>query len=101
MDARATLKAQRPSLMGEFERRMRGRVNDGIAGKVADKTEYSKTKVDVDKLTLVDTSRMLSPLSLVPFVNLVAPLYAGLAFTCFCLGELDELRRRASAAVEG
>jgi hypothetical protein len=58
MDARATLKAQRPSLMGEFERRMRSRVNDGIAGKVADKTEYSKTKVDVDKLTLVDTSRM-------------------------------------------
>ena len=44
---------------------------------------------------------MLSPLSLVPFVNLVAPLYAGLAFTCLCLGELDELRRRAPTAVEG
>ena len=43
----------------------------------------------------------LSPLSLVPFVNLLAPIYAGLAFTCLCLGELDELRRRAPAAVEG
>jgi uncharacterized protein involved in cysteine biosynthesis len=39
----------------------------------------------------------LSPLSLVPLVNLVAPLYAGLAFTCLCLGELDEWRKRASA----
>jgi hypothetical protein len=39
----------------------------------------------------------LSPLSLVPLVNLVAPLYAGLAFTCLCLGELDEWRTRASA----
>lgn len=35
---------------------------------------------------------VLSPLSLVPFVNLVAPLYAGLAFTCLCLAELDALR---------
>jgi len=58
MDARATLKSQRPSLMGEFEKRMRTRVNDQISGKVVDKTDYSKTKVDVDKLTLVDTSRM-------------------------------------------
>jgi uncharacterized protein involved in cysteine biosynthesis len=44
---------------------------------------------------------MLSPLSLVPFVNLIAPLYAGLAFTCLCLGELDESRKRVPAAVEG
>ena len=58
MDARSVLKSQRPTLMSEFERRMRTRVNDGISGKVADKTDYSKTKVDVDKLTLVDTSRM-------------------------------------------
>jgi hypothetical protein len=56
MDARATLKSQRPSLMGEFERRMRTRVNDGISGKSADKADFSK--VDVDKLTLVDTSAM-------------------------------------------
>ena len=36
----------------------------------------------------------LSPLSLVPFVNLLAPIYAGLAFTCLCLAELDEMRKR-------
>lgn len=36
---------------------------------------------------------VLSPLSFVPLVNLVAPLYAGLAFTWLCLAELDALRR--------
>jgi uncharacterized protein involved in cysteine biosynthesis len=36
---------------------------------------------------------LLSPLAIVPFVNLVAPLYAGLAFSCLCLAELDALRR--------
>ena len=36
---------------------MRTHVNDGIAGKVADKADFSKV-VDVDNLTLVDTSRM-------------------------------------------
>jgi CysZ protein len=43
----------------------------------------------------------LSPLSLVPFVNLMAPLYAGLAFTCLCLDELDTLRSRTREAVRG
>jgi hypothetical protein len=42
---------------------------------------------------------VLSPLALVPFANLIAPLYAGLAFTCLCLAELDALRR--ARAVEG
>jgi hypothetical protein len=56
LDARGTLKAQRASLMGEFEKRMRAHVNDGIAGKREDKADFSK--VDVDKLTLVDTSAM-------------------------------------------
>lgn len=36
----------------------------------------------------------LAPLSLVPFVNLMAPLYAGLAFTCLCLSELETMRGR-------
>jgi len=36
---------------------------------------------------------VLSPVALAPFVNLIAPLYAGLAFTCLCLAELDALRR--------
>jgi len=50
---------------------------------------------------LLSLGLVLSPLSFVPFVNLVAPLYAGLAFTCLCLGELDEVRRRAPSAMEG
>ncbi len=35
---------------------------------------------------------LLAPLSLVPLVNLVAPLYAGIAFTYLCLHELTALR---------
>jgi len=35
---------------------------------------------------------VLAPLSLVPLVNLVAPLYAGIAFAYLCLGELAALR---------
>jgi len=35
---------------------------------------------------------LLAPLSLVPVVNLVAPLYAGIAFTYLCLNELTALR---------
>jgi hypothetical protein len=56
LDARAALKTERPSLMSEFERRLRTRVNDIISGKTAERTDFSK--VDVDKLTLVDTSAM-------------------------------------------
>jgi uncharacterized protein involved in cysteine biosynthesis len=40
---------------------------------------------------------VVAPLALVPFVNLVAPLYAGLAFTCLCLAELADLRAAAGA----
>jgi len=43
----------------------------------------------------------LSPLSLVPFVNLMAPLYAGLAFTCLCLSELDAMRAQMPAIRTG
>ncbi len=38
---------------------------------------------------------LLAPLSLVPLVNLVAPLYAGIAFTYLCLSELTALRASA------
>lgn len=34
----------------------------------------------------------LAPLSFVPIVNLIAPIYAGLAFTCLALDELAALR---------
>jgi len=39
----------------------------------------------------------LSPLSLVPIVNvLVLPIYAGIAFTELCLSELAALRARSA-----
>ncbi len=56
LDARSTLKTERPTLMREFEQRLRTRVNDTISGKTAQRADFSQ--VDVDKLTLVDTSAM-------------------------------------------
>ncbi len=44
---------------------------------------------------------VLAPLSFVPIVNLVSPLYAGLAFTCLCLDELAALRVRAAVPERG
>jgi uncharacterized protein involved in cysteine biosynthesis len=43
----------------------------------------------------------LAPLSFVPIVSLVAPVYAGLAFTCLCLDELAALRARPAAPGRG
>ena len=37
----------------------------------------------------------LAPVYYVPVVNLVAPVFSGLAFTHLCLAELDRLRRSA------
>jgi uncharacterized protein involved in cysteine biosynthesis len=42
---------------------------------------------------------VLSPLNYVPLVNLFVPVVGGLAFTHFCLRELDGLRKRESQAV--
>ncbi len=56
MDARLSLKAERSSLMAEFERRLRTHVNDTISGKEAAKADFSKA--GADNLTLVDTSVM-------------------------------------------
>jgi uncharacterized protein involved in cysteine biosynthesis len=48
---------------------------------------------------LMGLGLVLSPLSLVPLVNIfVLPLYAGIAFTELCLGELAELRAGAVVA---
>ena len=45
---------------------------------------------------------VLSPLSLVPIVNvLVLPIYAGIAFTELCLSELARLRARAERTPSG
>ena len=56
LDARDALQQGRAALLSEFERRLRTRVNESIAGKVASKADFSK--VDANKLTLVDTAAM-------------------------------------------
>jgi hypothetical protein len=43
---------------------------------------------------------LLAPLSLIPFVNLLAPIYAGIAFTYMCLGELAAYRSRNAGSVD-
>lgn len=55
-----------------------------------------------ERATVIRTARgrffglglALAPLAFVPLVNLIAPIYAGLAFTCLALDELAALRRR-------
>jgi hypothetical protein len=56
LEARDTLHTARTGLMAEFERRLRSQIDDRIAGKVAAKTDYSK--VDAEKLSLIDTQAM-------------------------------------------
>jgi uncharacterized protein involved in cysteine biosynthesis len=52
-----------------------------------------------NRTRLMGLGLALSPLSLVPIVNvLVLPIYAGIAFTELCLSELAALRGRAPAA---
>jgi CysZ protein len=44
----------------------------------------------------------LAPLSLIPVVNLLVPIYAGIAFTCLCLDELETNRAGAlTVAADG
>jgi hypothetical protein len=43
---------------------------------------------------------LLAPLSLIPFVNLIAPIFAGIAFTYLCLSELAAYRLRATDSVD-
>lgn len=51
-----------------------------------------------NRTRLLGLGLALSPLSLVPIVNLlVLPIYAGIAFTELCLSELTQLRARAPA----
>jgi hypothetical protein len=47
------------------------------------------------RLRLFGLGLVLAPLYYVPFVNLAAPVFAGLAFTHLCLAELAELRHRS------
>jgi len=56
LDARLTLKGERPALMAEFERQLRRMINDRIAGRTAEKADFSKA--DTANLALVETSSM-------------------------------------------
>ena len=56
LDARGTLKGERPALMKEFERQLRSLIDERIAGKAVAKADFSKA--DAKNLTLVDTSSM-------------------------------------------
>ena len=56
LEARDTLQQRRPALMTEFERLLRGQIDDRIAGKITAKTDFSK--LDADELTLIDTTAM-------------------------------------------
>jgi uncharacterized protein involved in cysteine biosynthesis len=48
---------------------------------------------------LLGLGLVLAPLSYVPVLNLLAPLYAGVAFTYLCLGELAAARARTPAGI--
>jgi CysZ protein len=54
--------------------------------------EELATVVRTARGRLMGLGLAVAPLALVPVANLVAPLYAGLAFTYLCLGELATLR---------
>ncbi len=56
LEARDAIQQGRSGVLNEFERRLRARVNDRIAGKVEAKADFSK--LEADKLTLVDTDAM-------------------------------------------
>jgi Protein of unknown function (DUF1631) len=56
LDARGTLKGERPALMAEFERQLRRLIDERIAGKAAPKPDFAT--LDATKLTLVETASM-------------------------------------------
>jgi uncharacterized protein involved in cysteine biosynthesis len=58
----------------------------------ASREEYLEI-VRRERSALFGLGLALAPLYYVPFVNLAAPVIAGLAFTHYCLGALAELRR--------
>ncbi len=57
LDARGALKTERGALMSEFEKGLRKRVDDRIAGR-EERLEFATSDVDPSKLTLIDTTAM-------------------------------------------
>ena len=60
----------------------------------ASREEYGEI-VRRERGALFGLGLALAPLYYVPFVNLAAPVIAGLAFTHYCLGTLADLRKKA------
>jgi hypothetical protein len=56
LDARAVLQSQRPALLGDFEKRLRRRIDDGIAGRYDAKQDFAAAHPT--ELTLVETATM-------------------------------------------
>jgi hypothetical protein len=56
LDARAVMLAQRAKLLGEFEKRLKHLIDNGIAGREEEKPEFSQVRPG--ELTLVATSTM-------------------------------------------
>ncbi len=54
--ARSALAKDRATIMADFERRLRDKVDARISGEIGTKTDFSK--VDATKLTLIDTAAM-------------------------------------------
>ena len=58
LDAREVLQSQRPQLLADFEKRLKRLVDDGLAGRVEAKAEFSTVSVTPGQLTLVETATM-------------------------------------------
>ncbi len=56
LDARGTLKSERPGLMAEFERQLTKLIDDRVAGRTENKQDFHKA--DATNLTLVETQSM-------------------------------------------
>ena len=56
LDARDALQQGKPSLLADFEKRLRAHIDDGLAGRTAKKTDFAR--LETDKLTLIDTHAM-------------------------------------------
>ena len=56
LDARDMLQQGKASLLAEFEKRLRTHIDQTISGKAKKKTEFAK--LELDKLTLIDTHAM-------------------------------------------
>ncbi len=57
LDARDVMRAQRPALLADFERRLRGRIDERLSG-ADERNKQDFAKADLSELSLVDTTAM-------------------------------------------